>query len=80
MTPTTEQPMTDRFLEPHQAKATPPSDFENRLGDTIEAAYAAGIHDLDGVVAHLATQGPANPTGGPWTSENFTALMAELGR
>ena len=40
MTPTTEQLMTNRFLEPHQAQAAPPTDFENRLGDAIEAAMA----------------------------------------
>jgi len=80
MTPTTEQLMTNRFLEPHQAQAAPPTDFENRLGDAIEAAYGAGIHDLDGLVTHMDEHGPLNPAGGSWTIENFTALMAELGR
>ena len=72
--------MPDRYLEPHQTRTAPPTPFENRLGDAIEAAYAAGIHDLEGLVAHLATDGPARPDGAPWTSEGFRSLMAELGR
>ena len=72
--------MTNRFLEPHQAQTAAPTAFENRLGDAIELAYAAGIHDLDGVIAHLDAQGPPSPAGGSWTTEDFTALMAELGR
>ena len=47
-------------------------------GDEAEPPRLRASHV--GVVAHLVTQGPANPAGGPWTSENFTALMAELGR
>lgn len=72
--------MTDRILEPHQAQTAPPTDFENQLGDSIEAAYAAGIHDLDGLVAHLVQQGPPDPAGTTWTAESFTTLMAKLGQ
>ena len=72
--------MTDRYLEPHQARTRPQTDFENALGDAIEEAYAAGVHDLEGLVAHLAATGPAPEDGGPWTTEGFTALMAELGQ
>lgn len=72
--------MTNRFLEPHQAQTAVPTDFENRLGDAIESAYAAGIHDLDGVVAYLEEQGPPPPAGGSWSTDSFTALMAELDR
>ena len=71
--------MTDRFLEPHQAQTATATDFEDRLGDAIEAAYAAGINDLDGVVAHIEAHGPPPPAGGSWTTEGFTTLMAELG-
>jgi hypothetical protein len=72
--------MADRYLEPHQSRTGPPTEFEDRLGDAIEAAYAAGIHDLDGLVVHLDRSGPAAPGGGAWTIDGFTALMAELGR
>lgn len=72
--------MPDPYLEPNQSRTEPPAEFENRLGDTIESAYAAGIHDLDGLVARLNEAGPAAPGGGPWTAPAFTELMAELGR
>lgn len=72
--------MTDRYLEPHQAQTSAATDFEDRLGDTIETAYAAGIHDLDGLVAQLEAHGPSSPAGGSWTADDFTALMAKLGR
>jgi hypothetical protein len=72
--------MTDRHLEPHQARTRPQTDFENALGDSIEEAYAAGIHDLEGVVGHLVAHGPPPEGGGSWTVDGFTALMAELGR
>lgn len=70
---------SEPYLEPHQSKLDEPTDFHHALGDTIEAAYADGVHDLDGLVARLNDSGPAFD-GGVWTAENFTALMAELGR
>lgn len=69
----------ERYLEPHQARTRPPTAFENALGDTIEAAYAAGIHDLDGLVARLTEAGPPPESGGMWTVEGFLDLMKELG-
>ncbi len=72
--------MSEPYLEPHQSRTDPPTAFEDGLGDAIEAAYAAGIHDLEGVVAHLNRGGLAAPDGSAWTSDGFTALMAELGR
>lgn len=72
--------MTDRYLEPSQTRDRPSTAFEDELGDAIETAYAAGTHDLDGLVAHLNSNGPANPEGTSWTADSFTALMAELGR
>lgn len=72
--------MSDRYLEPHQSQLAPPTEFENELGDAIEAAYAAGIHDLDGLVGHLQGSGPPAPGGGAWTVDGFRSLMAELGR
>ena len=72
--------MPDRYLEPNQSRTGPPTDFENQLGDAIESAYAAGIHDLDGLVARLTESGPPPPDQTGWTVDGFRALMAELGR
>lgn len=69
----------DRYLEPHQSRTGPPTAFENALGDAIEAAYAAGIHDLDALVAQLEADGPKPPDGGAWTTSQFSELMGELG-
>lgn len=72
--------MTDQYLDPHQSRTGPPTAFEDRLGDAIETAYAAGVHELDGLVEHLNEHGPADPDGTRWTATRFTTLMAELGR
>jgi hypothetical protein len=71
---------TDRYLNPHQARERAPTAYESLLGDAIERAFGAGIHDLDGVVATLNRSGPNAPNGQVWTAESFQALMAELGR
>lgn len=72
--------MTDRYLEPSQTRTEPSTAFEDQLGDSIETAYAAGTHDLDGLVAHLNANGPTHPDGSSWTADLFTAMMADLGR
>ncbi len=72
--------MSDRYLEPHQSSSRPSTDFEDRLGYAIEAAYADGVHDLDGLVARLTQSGPATPDGAPWSAETFSSLLAELAR
>ena len=33
------------YLNPHQARDREPDDYQNLLGDAIERAYAAGVHD-----------------------------------
>lgn len=68
-----------RYLEPHQARTRPPTAFENALGDAIEAAYADGIHDLEGLVARISESGPLPEDGGRWTTDRFVDLMKELG-
>lgn len=69
----------DRYLEPHQARQRPATPFEDLLGDAIERAYAAGIHDLAGLVNYLNDTGPSAENGQPWTESSYCALMARLG-
>ncbi len=63
----------------HQHRLAEPSACENLLGDAIERAFAAGIHDLDGMVRLLHDTGPAGPDGEPWTAARLEAELARLG-
>jgi len=67
------------YNETHQNRTAPPTAYESLLGDSIERAYAAGIHDLEGLVAYLNGAGPAGPNGQPWTPETYCKEMARLG-
>ena len=67
------------YNETHQTRTAPPTAYESLLGDSIERAYAQGIHDLDGLVAYLNDAGPTGPNGQAWTAENFQREMARLG-
>ena len=63
----------------HQTRSAEPTAHESLLGDSIERAYAAGIHDLEALVAALNRSGPPAPNGEPWTGETFKKEMARLG-
>jgi hypothetical protein len=65
--------------ETFQHRAAAPTAYESLLGDSIERAFAAGIHDLPGLVAHLNQAGPAGPNGQPWTATTYCDEMARLG-
>ncbi len=71
--------MQERYLQPHQARKREPTSFENLLGDSIERAFAAGIHDLPGLVDYLNQAGPTCPGGEPWTADAYQTLIARLG-
>ena len=65
--------------ETFQHRAAAPTAYESLLGDSIERAFAAGIHDLEGLVAFLNEGGPAGPNGQPWTTDTYRQEMARLG-
>ena len=67
------------YLNPNQTRDHEPTDYENLLGDAIEAAYAAGIHDLSGLVARLNEVQLPSPGGLAWTEELFCTEMKRLG-
>ena len=71
--------MTDRYLDPHQARTRTPTTYEDLLGDAIERAFGDGIHDLPGLVAYLNRTGPSAENGQPWTESSYCALLARLG-
>lgn len=67
------------YLNPYQTRDHEPDAYENLLGDAIERCYAAGIHDLDGLVAQLNEMCVPSPGGKPWTADLFCAEMRRLG-
>jgi len=56
-----------------------PTAWENAFGDALEAAFSAGIRDLDPLVERLNTSGVRAPDGEPWTAERFTRIVHDLG-
>ena len=71
--------MSQPYLNPHQARDRAPDDYQNLLGDAIERAFAAGIHDLPGLVGRLNEAGVPSPNGTGWTPELFQKEMKRLG-
>lgn len=62
-----------------QTRAAAPSEFENRLGDALERAFADGAATLAEVVAHLNAQGSRDAEGQAWSEASFQAQMKRLG-
>ena len=68
----------DRYFQPHQARKRPPTGYESLLGDAIERAFAADVHDLAGLVKALNEEGMLSPAGVPWTEDSYGIEMAKL--
>ncbi|HUT48535.1 MAG TPA: recombinase-like helix-turn-helix domain-containing protein [Alphaproteobacteria bacterium] len=62
-----------------QTRPAPPNDYENALGDALEALFTREIYALDTIIDGLNESGPADPDGKPWTESSFTAAMKRLG-
>ena len=71
--------MTDRYLDPHQARTRTPTTYEDLLGDAIERAYASGVNDLAGLVEALNNSGLTSPSGQLWTEAIYRQEIATLG-
>lgn len=67
------------YNETHQARTAAPTAYESLLGDSIERAFAQGIHDLPTLVDYLNKAGPGAPNGLPWTQESYEKEIARLG-
>jgi hypothetical protein len=67
------------YLEAHQTRSAEPTVYEDLLADAIESAYAAGVQDLDGLVARLNLACVPTPNGVDWTAELLKAELARLG-
>ena len=70
----------ERFLaaRAHAVQAEAALGDARRYAFPLERAFAAGIHDLPGLVQYLNTAGPSGPNGQPWTSESYQHEMARL--
>ncbi len=66
------------YNETHQSRDAIPTAYENLLGDSIERAYAAGLHELEALVNYLNEAGPAAPDREPWTPELYRQVMNRL--
>jgi hypothetical protein len=64
---------------PWQHRAEPPSEFENRLGDALEAIFASGVESLPQLVEELNKRGLRDRSGQAWTEQSFQAEMQRLG-
>ena len=67
------------YMSPHQARKRAPTTYENELGDALEAAFGAGIWELDALVARLNADGLRTPEGMEWTPDRFQSVMRRLG-
>lgn len=67
------------YLEPVQAQTAPPTEYENKLGDALEAAFADGIDELEPLVAWLNDVGVRAPNGEAWTPDLFETEIKRLG-
>jgi len=62
-----------------QTRWAPPTEYENRLGDALEACFADGIADLEPLIARLNEVGVLAPDGQAWTTGSFEREMDRLG-
>ena len=67
-----------RYLEVHQSRRHPPTEYENRLGDALEEAFEHKAWELPQLVERLNALGVNDPHGAPWTEESFPRVMAEI--
>lgn len=67
------------YLDPHQSRTREPTDWEMSLAGAIEQAFGQGHHELSALIAALNASRVRPREGGPWTEQNFRALMSELG-
>ncbi|MFM9882765.1 MAG: recombinase-like helix-turn-helix domain-containing protein [Burkholderiales bacterium] len=64
---------------PWQTRASPPTEYENHLGDALERIFESGAMDLPAVVAGLNAAGLRFADGREWTVTLFEEEMRRLG-
>ena len=79
MNPFGDRKFPEPYIEPHQARRSPPTEYENLLASAIESAFGAGVWDLPGLVERLNNDGLRTPDGLPWTEDRYRAVIQRLG-
>jgi hypothetical protein len=67
-----------RYREARQYRTRPPTAYETALGDALESTFAAGVHDLSGIVRRLNEAGVKAPDGCDWTAALFQSEIRRL--
>lgn len=62
-----------------QTRSSPPTEYENRIGDALEAVFESGAVELPDVVEGLNALGVKSADGRAWTPESFAAEVKRLG-
>ena len=63
----------------HQTRGTPPTDYENQLGQALEEIFADDVIELKDIIARLNEKGIQTNSGSPWTEELFQFELKRLG-
>ena len=73
----------DRIREPEnrawQTRTHSQTEFERRLADALELAFADGVVDLAPLVDRLNSDGVRDEENRAWTEKSFRVAMARLG-
>jgi hypothetical protein len=67
------------YLNPRQAAEREPTAWENEFADVLESAFAAGVRELEPLIAELNATRVRPREGGDWTIARFMSTVAELG-
>lgn len=72
--------MPELYLQPHQARKSEPTVYENLLGDTIERAFTADVTTLEELADYLNEHGPQPQDSlTEWTAQSLAAELKRLG-
>lgn len=63
----------------HQTRSTPPTEYENRLGEALTEIFDADVDQLPDVITKLNEMGVQAPNGKLWSEESFRLEMRRLG-
>ena len=71
--------MADNYLNPHQSRRRPLTQYDMKLAGAIEEIFGRGTHDLAGLLAELNAANVVAPDGKPWTEASLTAHLRPFG-